>query len=338
MVIFSVNSKRIRRPNVRLWEIGDLPAAFARASYHRSGASLGQKRWKRKFSDVGESEYLQFSTEKQPEHTILDPSVSPRIINDIQHNRENKDPNSLKVASEFVNSDERNMTNCNLDFGTITRRSRLMKRRKRNPNSTCSLFGNPWNSKTGRQKTVQDEKGYGWNQNVACTSAADLDIFPVNGFKDSSQNETSARSKEAWENEIDDLNSRGPLQKPRGFSIEGACYEENATFLQFARGHNDKESSGCDVNGVSLWLEELGLGKFAELFEMHEVDEETLPFLTFEDLKDMGIVSVGPRRKLFNAIQQLKGGRHVGVCIKLMSFKIKGSYGVIQPKGVLNVN
>lgn len=309
MVILSMNSKRPRRPNVRLWEIGDLPAAFARASYHRSGSSLGQKRWKRKFSHVGESEYLQVSTEKQPEHTILDPSVSPRIIKDIQHNRENKDPNSLKVPSEFVNSDERNTSKCSLDFGTITRKSRLMKRRKRRPNSTSGLFGDHWNSNTGGQKSSQDEKGYGWNQNVACTSAADNHIFPINGFKDSSQTETSAMSKEAWEDEIDDLNSRETLQKPEDFSSEGAWYEENATCLQSARGCGTKGSIGCDVSSVGQWLGELGFGKFAKLFEMHEVDDETLPLLTLEDLKEMGIVAVGPRRKLFTAMQQLKGGR-----------------------------
>ncbi|KAI3493458.1 hypothetical protein L1887_41850 [Cichorium endivia] len=33
----------------------------------------------------------------------------------------------------------------------------------------------------------------------------------------------------------------------------------------------------------------LGLGRYSPIFEVHEVDDEVLPLLTLEDLKDMGI-------------------------------------------------
>lgn len=59
------------------------------------------------------------------------------------------------------------------------------------------------------------------------------------------------------------------------------------------------------VNGVRGWLQNLGLGKYAQHFEAHEVDSEVLPLLTFDDLKEMGITAVGSRRKMFYAIQQL---------------------------------
>lgn len=58
-------------------------------------------------------------------------------------------------------------------------------------------------------------------------------------------------------------------------------------------------------NGVRVWLNELGLGRYAPVFEIHEVDEEVLPMLTLEDLKDMGINAVGSRRKMYSSIQKL---------------------------------
>ncbi|KAI3989401.1 hypothetical protein MKX01_032503 [Papaver californicum] len=61
-------------------------------------------------------------------------------------------------------------------------------------------------------------------------------------------------------------------------------------------------------DGVQSVLNGLGLSRYAPIFEMHEVDEEVLPLLTLEDLKDMGINAVGSRRKLFCAIQKLAKG------------------------------
>ncbi|GKU96238.1 hypothetical protein SLEP1_g9494 [Rubroshorea leprosula] len=60
--------------------------------------------------------------------------------------------------------------------------------------------------------------------------------------------------------------------------------------------------------GVRTWLIELGLSRYAPVFEIHEVDDEILPLLTLEDLKDMGINAVGSRRKLYSAIQKLRKG------------------------------
>lgn len=64
--------------------------------------------------------------------------------------------------------------------------------------------------------------------------------------------------------------------------------------------------NGCE--GVRSWLFELGLSRYAPMFEIHEVDDELLPMLTLEDLKDMGINAVGSRRKMYTAIQKLKKG------------------------------
>lgn len=71
-----------------------------------------------------------------------------------------------------------------------------------------------------------------------------------------------------------------------------------------SRRSNDRNRS-LDVV-VRNWLIELGLERYAAVFEMHQVDEQVLPFLTLEDLKDMGINAVGSRRKIYSAIQKLR--------------------------------
>jgi class 3 adenylate cyclase/predicted ATPase len=60
--------------------------------------------------------------------------------------------------------------------------------------------------------------------------------------------------------------------------------------------------SEADVTAeIGDWLEVLGLGRYAEVFAENEIDPEALPFLTEEDLKDIG-VALGARRKILAAI------------------------------------
>jgi class 3 adenylate cyclase/tetratricopeptide (TPR) repeat protein len=50
------------------------------------------------------------------------------------------------------------------------------------------------------------------------------------------------------------------------------------------------------------WLRGLGLGKHEAAFRDNGIDESVLPHLTVEDLKELGVASVGDRRKLLTAI------------------------------------
>jgi hypothetical protein len=59
---------------------------------------------------------------------------------------------------------------------------------------------------------------------------------------------------------------------------------------------------------IEAWLKKLGLECYAASFAANDIDTETLPQLTANDLSDLGIVSVGHRRKILNAIQQLDKG------------------------------
>jgi len=56
---------------------------------------------------------------------------------------------------------------------------------------------------------------------------------------------------------------------------------------------------------VGDWLKNLGLGQYATAFRENAVDAETLSALTVEDLKELGVVLVGHRRKLLRAIATL---------------------------------
>ena len=56
---------------------------------------------------------------------------------------------------------------------------------------------------------------------------------------------------------------------------------------------------------ITAWLLSLGMQRYAAAFRDHEIDWEALPKLTAEDLKDLGVVLGGHRRKLLKAIAAL---------------------------------
>src|ERR1700752_1213143 len=59
---------------------------------------------------------------------------------------------------------------------------------------------------------------------------------------------------------------------------------------------------------VTAWLQGLGLERYEPAFRDNEIDWEALPKLTAEDLKDLGVVLGGHRRKLLEAIAVLREG------------------------------
>jgi class 3 adenylate cyclase/tetratricopeptide (TPR) repeat protein len=58
------------------------------------------------------------------------------------------------------------------------------------------------------------------------------------------------------------------------------------------------------VRDVSAWLRGLGLGQYASAFEDHQIDADSLPYLTDSMLERIGL-PVGPRVKLLAAISEL---------------------------------
>src|SRR5687768_4689368 len=57
---------------------------------------------------------------------------------------------------------------------------------------------------------------------------------------------------------------------------------------------------------IAAWLRALGLQQYEQAFRDNAVDAAVLPELTGDDLKDLGVRSVGHRRKLLAAIAALR--------------------------------
>src|ERR1700747_1033217 len=57
---------------------------------------------------------------------------------------------------------------------------------------------------------------------------------------------------------------------------------------------------------IVVWLRSLGLGKYEAVFRENEIDDTVLPNLTAEDLKELGVIALGHRRKLLDAIAALR--------------------------------
>ena len=70
--------------------------------------------------------------------------------------------------------------------------------------------------------------------------------------------------------------------------------------------------SALATKEVADWLETLGLGQYAQGFSKNDITFAILRDLTDQDLKELGVASLGHRRQLLRAIAELneveKGG------------------------------
>ena len=57
---------------------------------------------------------------------------------------------------------------------------------------------------------------------------------------------------------------------------------------------------------IGAWLRGLGLGRYEQAFRDNDIDARVLPGLTADDLKEIGVVSVGHRRLMLQAIAALQ--------------------------------
>ncbi|KAJ3705836.1 hypothetical protein LUZ61_009541 [Rhynchospora tenuis] len=72
---------------------------------------------------------------------------------------------------------------------------------------------------------------------------------------------------------------------------------------------NEKSSlkgGNADLMPVMEWLRDLGLSRYEEIFIREEIDLDSLQWLTEEDLLNIGITALGPRKKIATAIKELR--------------------------------
>ena len=58
---------------------------------------------------------------------------------------------------------------------------------------------------------------------------------------------------------------------------------------------------------VGAWLRGLGLGQYEQAFRDNDIDADLLPTLTADDLRELGVASLGHRKRLLAAIAALAG-------------------------------
>jgi class 3 adenylate cyclase len=84
---------------------------------------------------------------------------------------------------------------------------------------------------------------------------------------------------------------------------------------------------------IAAWLRELGLERYEQAFRDNEVDARSLPHLTADDLKDLGVTAIGHRRLLLEAIADLKqSGTLAAEPVSERITSSKGVGGAAQPE------
>ncbi|HSI00551.1 MAG TPA: adenylate/guanylate cyclase domain-containing protein, partial [Reyranella sp.] len=53
------------------------------------------------------------------------------------------------------------------------------------------------------------------------------------------------------------------------------------------------------------WLEQLGLGRYADAFAANDIDAAMLRGLTADELRELGVASLGHRKRILEAISRL---------------------------------
>src|ERR1700688_1324731 len=91
------------------------------------------------------------------------------------------------------------------------------------------------------------------------------------------------------------------VQMPKASSPRVGLTGSNNLFV--ARGLNPQ--GGAAMQQIADWLEKLGLGQYAPCFVENDISFAILSDLTDQDLKEIGVPSLGHRRQLLRAIAEL---------------------------------
>ncbi|XP_065872712.1 uncharacterized protein [Euphorbia lathyris] len=282
----TVGSKRQRRPSVRLGEIGG--DQFYETHPRRIN---GNKQWKH-------HQFLPLDSKKDP-NTSTKSSKTRALTN-------------LTTTGEFVGTldDDKEV---NLDTVAIGS-WKVKDSKKRASNATTKRVRSNWVSK------IDDAGGGSGNTNAEgdekYSGGEDMDETYREFDMENSESPLKEQSPIHSLENLGDGNERNERETYYNRSIRGrnnhshSNHHHDGVELSGPSETDYRNNGRCGVgeDGVRIWLNSIGLGRYAPVFEIHEVDDEVLPMLTLEDLKDMGINAVGSRRKMFCAIQKLGKG------------------------------
>ncbi|XVE56509.1 hypothetical protein DITRI_Ditri04bG0016200 [Diplodiscus trichospermus] len=283
-------SKRQRRPSVRLGDIGgDQPYdSHTRRPSSSSAAATASKQW------------------KHQSHLSLNPSVAGASTKSSKTRALTNLSTDFNANNETLD-DEREANNNNNNLDGVAIGSWKVKDFKKRGSATKRVRSN-WVSK------IDDSSG--GNINGSNNNTNNINVEAEDKYSGGEDNDDFDR-----ENSESPLKDQSPIHSLDNLGVDGGerevLYHGNNQRRPIRTrvsdgvelsGPSDTNMRRCEEDGVRIWLNSLGLGRYAPVFEIHEVDDEVLPLLTLEDLKDMGINAVGSRRKMFCAIQKLSKG------------------------------
>ncbi|KAI3929521.1 hypothetical protein MKX01_025689 [Papaver californicum] len=294
-----LGTKRQRRPSVRLGDIGD-----QQDNNHNSNRRNNKQQWN------GSSTKFRQQQSSQKELLLPGKSSKTRPLLNLGNGSGSGDFDNETIESE---------QNPNLDMPMVANRRRKSKR--------GGLLVTNWVMKGGGGGDEDNEKFSGadddneWYRDFDSQSPLKEQEESPNHLLENSTLGRSNSGNETRPGTDGGLLLKRPVRSARDNSNNhGGDFQLDASSDDDwkCRTSSDRNGGGRErrermsrmslEDGVQSVLNGLGLSRYAPTFEMHEVDEEVLPLLTLEDLKDMGINAVGSRRKLFCAIQKLGKG------------------------------
>ena len=90
------------------------------------------------------------------------------------------------------------------------------------------------------------------------------------------------------------------------------------------------------VDTAREWLEDLGLGRYADMFEDNDLDLELVTDLSDDDLEKLGIASMGHRKKLLRAIASMAIDSPDGDAVGAPNDRSAPPQTALQPSATVN--
>jgi hypothetical protein len=303
----TVGSKRQRRPSVRLGEIGGGDQLYE-SQHHRRTASNSNKQWKQQQQ---QQQSLGFKEASKSSKTRALTNLSE--FNEILDGDNDINLDSVAIGSWRVNHSSKKRGSLNVSAKRV--RSNWVS--KFDDSSGGRGNGGEGEEKySGGEDDDDDDDDDDEEEEEEEEDCREFDVEnsetllkeqsrirdPLDNLEDG--NERNGREVHCYRRVIRGRNDRNVNHDYRhdGVDLSGPSDNDMRDYRNIGR------CGGGGEDGVRIWLNSLGLGRYAPVFEIHEVDDEVLPKLTLEDLKDMGINAVGSRRKMFCAIQKLGKG------------------------------
>jgi hypothetical protein len=302
----TVGSKRQRRPSVRLGEIGGGDQLYE-SQHHRRTASNSNKQWKQQQQ---QQQSLGFKEASKSSKTRALTNLSE--FNEILDGDNDINLDSVAIGSWRVNHSSKKRGSLNVSAKRV--RSNWVS--KFDDSSGGRGNGGEGEEKYSGGEDDDDDDDDDEEEEEEEEDCREFDVEnsetllkeqsrirdPLDNLEDG--NERNGREVHCYRRVIRGRNDRNVNHDYRhdGVDLSGPSDNDMRDYRNIGR------CGGGGEDGVRIWLNSLGLGRYAPVFEIHEVDDEVLPKLTLEDLKDMGINAVGSRRKMFCAIQKLGKG------------------------------